>query len=118
MGLKQWARPVEPDKSVLEESGAALRYARYGSELAHVAVGSCDDVTGCQVHRSFSCTVKQNANFAHSAFQVVPRACLQPLGHSRCFWRVAAQPDLGQKASASDDNGNLRAQKRTTWPQR
>ena len=30
------------------ESGAALRYAGYGSELAHVAVGSCDDVTGCQ----------------------------------------------------------------------
>ncbi len=79
------------------ESGAALRYARYGSELAHVAVGSCDDVTGCQVHRSFSCTVRRNANFAHSAFQEVPRACLQLLGHSRCLWRVAVRAGGGQK---------------------
>ena len=57
------------------ESGAALRYARYDSELAHVAVGSCDDVTGTEVHRS--CTVRRNANFAHSAFREAPRECLQ-----------------------------------------
>ena len=41
-----------------------------------MAVGSCDDVT---------CTVRRNANFAHSAFQKVPHACLQLLCHGRCF---------------------------------
>ncbi len=56
---------------------SVVPYARYGSELARVAVGSCDDVT---------CTVRRNANFAHSAFQEVPRACLQLLCHGRCFW--------------------------------
>ncbi len=28
-----------------------------------------------------------------------------------------ARPGLGQKASASGDNGHLRAQKRTRWPE-
>ena len=32
-------------------------------------------------------------------------------------WRVAARPGLGQKASASGDNGNLQGQKQTRWPE-
>ncbi len=61
--------------------GAALRYARYGSEL----VQWHERMTRTQLQRSFSCTVRQNANFAHRAFQEVPRACLQLLGHSVAF---------------------------------
>ncbi len=38
-----------------------------------------------QLQRSFSCTVRRNANFAHSAFREVPRACLQLLSIGRAF---------------------------------
>ncbi len=76
---------------------SVVQYARYGSELAREAVGSSDDVTRTQVHRSLLCTVRRNANFKHSAFQEVPRACLQLLGHGCCFRGVAARAGAGQK---------------------
>ncbi len=79
------------------ECGEALRYARYVSELAHVAVGSCDDVTGTQAHCSFSCTVRRNAKFEQSAFQEVPRTCLQLLSNGCCFRGIAARAAEGQK---------------------
>ncbi len=60
------------------------------------------------LQRSFWCTAKRNANFAHSAFQEAPRTFLQLWGHGRRFWGVAARSGLGQEASASGDNGNLR----------
>ncbi len=57
---------------------------------------------------SFLCTVRRNANFAHSAFQEVPRACLQLLGHSRCFWFVAARAGGGEKVErAARQNANF-----------
>ena len=46
------------------------------------------------------------------AFQEAPRTFLQLWGHGRRFWGIAARSGLGQEASASGDNGNLRGQKR------
>ena len=67
---------------------------------------------GEQLQRSFFCTFRRNANFAHSASQRALSASQQLSGDGRHFRCAAARPDIGRAASASGENGNFGGQKR------
>ncbi len=76
--------PRLPDPRDPRMNNGRAQSSQINLKAAELAVGSCDDVTGRVVQRSFWCTVRRNANFTHSAFQV-PRAFLQHLRHDRRF---------------------------------